>query len=335
MLLNPSILALILVSSVVGALLLLASGFSTQVLRHWDISSGSELQLKLERRTYLIATILVYCFVAELIALLLFVYNAEQLSGRFVGAMCATGVLNVNAWGWPTLFLKIIVFFIGAAWLMLNRVDNKASDYPLVRVKYWLLLLTLPLAVAEWFTQLQFFLNMNADVITSCCGSLFTPEGEGMAAVVAALTPQTALLLMILSAISTVLIGFWVLRLRAGGLVFAVSSAVAFIVALIAIVSLVALYIYEHPHHHCPFCILKSGHGFVGYALYLPLFIATALALSAGAIAPFRRIPSLTQIIQTESHHVIIASMLSMLVFYAVAAVAIMTSNLTMTGVWW
>ncbi len=192
MFLNPSILALLMVSLVVSMLMLLAAGFAMAILRSWDISSGSEQQLKLERRTYLISTLLVFCFVAELVSLLLFVYNAEQLSGRFVGAMCATGVLNANPWGWPTLFLKIGVFFSGAAWLVLNRVDNRAADYPLIRIKYGALLLIFPLVLVEAVVQARFFLGLNPDVITSCCGSLFSPQGQGVAAEVSGIDPARA-----------------------------------------------------------------------------------------------------------------------------------------------
>ena len=120
MLLNPSIMALILVSAVVSFMLLLSTGFSLKIVRHWDIHSGSEQQLQLERGTYLISTLLIFAFIAELVSLLLFIYNAEAMSSQFVGAMCATGVLNINAWGWPTLFLKIAIFFSGAIWLSLN-----------------------------------------------------------------------------------------------------------------------------------------------------------------------------------------------------------------------
>ncbi|MCK7477230.1 MAG: hypothetical protein M0C28_06800 [Candidatus Moduliflexus flocculans] len=63
--------------------------------------------------------------------------------------MCATGVLNVNAFGFPTLLLKSAVFLLAALWLLLNRVDNRGYDYPLVRVKYGLLLVIAPLTVAE------------------------------------------------------------------------------------------------------------------------------------------------------------------------------------------
>ena len=300
-----------------------------------DIRSGSERQLQLERRTYLTSTIIGYCFVTELVALLLFIYNAEQMSSQFVGAMCATGVLNINPYGWPTLYLKIAVFFAGAAWLTLNNIDNRAFDYPLVRIKYLLLLLILPLVLGEMVVQLIYFTEMDPDVITSCCGSLFTPEGQGVAAEISGMEPSAALMALGISGVAALGSGGWYLWKRQGGIAFAATNSVAFMVALVAIVSLIALYIYEHPHHHCPFCILKGGHDFMGYYLYIPLFIAAALALGVGAIAPFRRHPSLEEIIPLFSRRYIIVSLLSLLLFYLVSGYAIISSNLTMMEVWW
>lgn len=335
MLLNPSILALITVSGIVAFMLLLSAFFAQQVMRHWDIMSGSEKQLVLERRTYLITTIVAYCFAAELVALLLFIYNAEQMSSQFVGAMCATGVLNVDPYGWPTLYLKIGIFFFGAAWLMLNKIDNMAFDYPLIRVKYGLLLLIAPLVIIEFIVQIAYFTGMDPDIITSCCGSLFTPEGSGVAAELSGVEPATALIALIASGTAALGSGVWYLIKRKGGIAFAALNSIAYLVALVAIVSCVALYIYEHPHHHCPFCILKGGHDFMGYFLYVPLFIASALALGVGAIAPFSKIPSLQEIIQKESLRYIGISMLFLIGFYVVAAYAILNSNLTMMDVWW
>lgn len=335
MLLNPSILALVIVSTVVTFMTLLAALFGLQVVRHWDLSSGSERQLRLERRTYLISTIVAFAFLTELVSLLLFIYNAEQMSSQFVGAMCATGVLNVNGWGWPALYLKIAVFFAGAVWLILNRIDNRAHDYPLVRVKYGLLLLMLPLMIAEMLVQTSFFLEMDPDIITSCCGTLFTPEGEGVASEISGIEPSTSLILLTLSALVLFVSGAWYLWRGRGALTFAASNLVAFLIALVAIVSCIALYIYEHPHHHCPFCILKGGHGFIGYYLYLPLFMSTALALGVGIITPFQRVPSLAEIISAESRHFIAIALLGMLIFYTVAGYAILSSNLTMMEVWW
>jgi hypothetical protein len=335
MLLNPSIMALVLVSAVVVLMLLMASVFSIRVLRHWDIRSGSERQLALERRTYLISTLLTWVFVSEMVSLLLFVYNAESMSGQFVGAMCATGVLNVNQWGWPTLFLKIAVFFSGAVWLSLNRLDNQGYDYPLIRLKYGLLLLILPLVLAEFLVQLLHFTDMQPNVITSCCGSLFSADAEGVAAEVSGLQPRTAMLLLYGSGIAVLAAGAWYGIRGSGGGVFSLLSLLAFVMALVAIVSFIALYVYEHPHHHCPFCILKSGHGFTGYWLYIPLFIATALALSGGMLGRWKNTPSLSAAVERDRVRHTWWAVLLFGVFYLIGVWLVIRSNLTMAGVWW
>lgn len=338
MLISPAVLALNGVSFTVTLLLLMAAGFGVQVLRHWDITSGSERQLELERRTYLISTLVTWCVAAAVISLLLFVYNAEQMATQFVGAMCATGVLNAHPLGWPTLLLKILVFFAGAAWLMLNRLDNQAPDYPLVRVKYGLLLVLLPLVALEAAVQIRYFLGLNPDVITSCCGSLFTADGEGVAATVSGLDPAWSLVALYGSALLVLgagLVHGWRARSSGSGAGFALSGVLAFVAALAAIVSCVALYIYEHPHHHCPFCILKGGHGFVGYWLYVPLFAATALALGVGLIAPWGRVPSLASAVREDGRRFTALALALFALFYGVATFAILTSNLTMQGVWW
>lgn len=338
MLISPAVLALNGVSFTLTLLLLMAGGFALQVIRHWDIGSGSERQLELERRTYLISTLVTWCFAAAVLSLLLFVYNAEQMSRQFVGAMCATGVLNAHPMGWPTLFLKILIFFAGAAWLMLNRLDNQAPDYPLVRVKYGLLLGLLPLVALESGVQLRYFLGLNPDVITSCCGSLFTAEGAGVAATVSAFDPASSLMAMYGTGVLVLGLGLlhgWRMGSGGSGMAFSLSASLAFAAALAAIVSCVALYIYAHPHHHCPFCILKGGHGFVGYWLYVPLFAATALALGVGLISPWRRVPTLQAAVRADGRRFTALALALFALFYGVATLAILTSSLRMEGVWW
>ena len=109
----------------------------------------------------------------------------------------------------------------------------------------------------------------------------------------------------------------------------------AFGMALVGIVSLVSLYVYEHPQHHCPFCLLKAGHGFAGYWLYIPLFAATALALSAATIGRWRHLPSLADTILSERTRLSWMAIVLFAVFYLIATVLVATSNLTMEGVWW
>lgn len=334
MLLSPPILALILVSLLSSLMLLFSGGYAWKVVRHWNIGSGSEQQLQLERSTYLISTIVAVAFIIELVALLLFIYNAEAMSDQFVGAMCATGVLNINAWGWPTLFLKLAIFATGTAWLTLNYLDNKGFDYPLVKAKYFALLLITPLVCLEAYTQLNYFLQLNPDVITSCCGSLFTPEAEGVAAEVSSMTPRTAMTLLYSTGLATLLAGGLHLWRGSLGLIFSLTGLLTAGVAFIAIISYIAIYVYEHPHHHCPFCLLKSGHDYAGYLLYIPLFLATAMSIAAGITATVRKIPSLSNAVDSDNIRFVRLALISFALFYALASFYVINSNLVLDGVW-
>ncbi|MFZ1643449.1 MAG: hypothetical protein WAV07_18865 [Candidatus Contendobacter sp.] len=328
MLITPAIVALQIIALSVTGTVLLAGGFAWRILRGWDIHSGSELQLRLERRTYLISTLIGFALGAELLSLLLFVHTAESLSSQFVGAMCATGVLNVNAFGFPALLLKIAVFFLAALWLLLNRVDNRGYDYPLVRVKYGLLLLIAPLTVAEGAAQTLYFLGLEPEVITSCCGSLFSADSQGVAAELAGLPPWPTLVLFYVAAAWILVAGLAFLRWLRIGPLFAAGSLLGFGVAIAAIIAFLSLYVYENPNHHCPFCLLKAGYDYVGYALYLPLFTATACGIGAGVIAPFRHIASLQAVIPSEARRLTVLALAGFGLFYALATWLMLRSTL-------
>ncbi len=319
MLITPAMIALQLIALSVIGVILLASSFAWRILRHWDLHSGSELQVRLERQTYLISTLVGFALAAELLSLLLFVHTAENLSSQFVGAMCATGVLNINAFGFPALLLKITVFFLAALWLWLNRVDQQGYDYPLVRVKYGLLLAIAPLTVLEGMAQTRFFLGLEPEVITSCCGSLFSSDGQGVAAELAGWSVRPARALFYAMAGGLFIVGLAFRRWLRLGPLFAAGSILNFGIAIIAIIAFLSLYVYENPQHHCPFCLLKAGYNYVGYALYLPLFAATAAGLSAGLIAPFRQVVSLRGTLPREVRRLTGLALAGFGLFYSVA----------------
>jgi predicted small integral membrane protein len=186
-------------------------------------------------------------------------------------------------------------------WLAINHVDSRARDYPLVRIKYALLLLLAPLLVASGWVELQYFLGLKADVITSCCGSLFSEGSPTLAAEASALPPLPAMWLFYGSLGAAIVVAAW--HGYGGGrsgwsaYALATASAIGFAATIAGILSFVSLYIYEHPNHHCPFCILKPEYGYQGYWLYVPLFGATAAGLAVGAVQPFARIESLRDIV--------------------------------------
>ena len=288
MIFQPAALALLLASSL-NALMLLASGvFALHLLRHWNPASGSERQIALERRTYLVSTLVGLSLLIGLPALALFVHNADAMAPFFTGAMCAVGSLKVNAWGMPALLTMLAGFFLATAWLVMNQLDSLGWDTPQMRGKYRLLLLLAPLALAQAVLLWLYYLNLNPEVITSCCGSLFGPAGEGVASEMAALP---------LAWVQPVFFAGWLLTLVAGtvfirrgrlGRVFGILAGLHLPLALAAVVAFIAPYIYEQPNHHCPFCLLQAEHAYAGWVLYLPLFFGTAAGIGAGLAAAVR-----------------------------------------------
>lgn len=328
MIFQPAIIALLL-ASLTGTLLVTAMvPFSVRVLRFWDTASGSERQLEMERRTYLVSTLLVVVLASELASLVLFVFNADRMSSLFVGAMCAVGTLNVNEFGFPALYLKIAVFFAAGAWLVLNHVDSRGYDYPLVRVKYGALMALAPLMAVAAGVQLAYFLGLRADVIASCCSTLFSGNTQVTSDRLEVLNPGTALGLLAAVLGGVMLLGRRVLASGRGALLYAAASLVAFVVALEAVVAAISVYIYEMPQHHCPFCILKGEYGHVGYALYIPLFAAAALGLGAGVAAPAGRIASLSEATPRILRRCVASSMAGFALFAAVTAGLIWRSHL-------
>ena len=330
MLFQPAIIALLLAAGLAVAMLAGVAPFAVQIIRHWDIHSGSERQLALERRTYLFSTLLTFVMVAQLAALLLFVFNADRLSVMFVGAMCAVGTLNVNDWGFPSLITQMVVFFLAAIWLAINYVDTLARDYPLVRVKYVLLLLLLPFLAGNFWLELQYFVNLKANVITSCCGSMFSEGSKTITAEASSLEPAPALWLFYAGMAAAIAAPLWHRQQggRASGLLTALTSSVGFVAAITGVLSFVSLYIYQHPHHHCPFCILKPEYSYQGYWLYIPLFVATAAGLGAGAMQPFALRPSLAAIVPRVSSRLAGLTAAGFALFTVIATWFILNSNL-------
>jgi hypothetical protein len=329
MLFQPAIIALLLASALATLMVAASVPFAVQVVRRWNLADGSESQLALERRTYLVSTLVKLVLVAELAALVLFVFNADRMASLFTGAMCAVGTLKVDPFGFPALYLKMAVFFLAAAWLSLNHVDTLGWDYPLVRIKYAALLGLAPLLVVSAGVQLAYFLGLRADIITSCCSTLFSGNGVTVTSnSLGALPHGTALAVLGASLAAVAATGGVFLRLGRGGRVHALASVVAVLVGLAVIVSTLSVYVYELPHHHCPFCILKAEYGHVGYALYLPLFIGGACGLGTGIAGWARRFASLGEAAPRAARTLTLWSLGGFAAFALVGLVLMARSNL-------
>lgn len=319
----------LIASSAISCLMFLFAGWkSFLIIRRWDIRSGSELQLQLERATYLISTIIGFVLFFQIISLFLYIATVDHLHNLLAGAMCAAGSLNANGFGYPVLILKTVTCLFGGVWLVINHVDARGYDYPLIRPKYVLLLALAPLVSAETVLQFLYFSNLDAQVITSCCGSLFN-AGTGTLASGLAGLPRVPMEVALTAAIGVIcLIGLRFRITGKGGYLFAVASTLAFVVAIASMISFVSLYVYELPTHHCPFCILHKEYSYVGYPLYAALLGGGISGISVGTLMPASNIPSLAKVLPGILHKLTTITILLYLAFGLAVTLLVLHSAL-------
>jgi hypothetical protein len=332
MIFHPTVMALFAGSILVSFMILYSASYASLILKKWDLQSGSEVQLNLERKTYLISTLLAYAFGFELLSFFLFVFTSDQIHTFFVGAMCAAGSLYANDYGYPTLIVKLLNFLLAGIWLILNYVDNQGYDYPLIKAKSFFLLVLVPLILLETFLQANYFLRLKPNIITSCCGTLFSTDTLILPSELGAFSGIQAKAVFYLTLLLTVGAGSFYFFKGKGAYLFSGASAIAFAVSVVSIFSFVSCYVYELPTHHCPFCILQKEYGYIGYLIYVTLLGGAITGLSVGVLMPFRKMKSLSEILPNFQRRLAMTSSTLFLVFTAIVTVRILLSGLVMEG---
>lgn len=332
MILNPAAVALVGGSWVVGAAAMATAGLGVRIIRRWDLSSTGSRQLAMERQTQLISSVMAYLLLFELVSLFLFIFTADRLHTLFIGAMCAAGSLNVNVFGYPALELKLLNFLLCGIWLVVNHVDRQAQDYPLIRIKYqWLVPLAVMLLLESWLLT-NYFRHMQADVITSCCGSLFSEDTVSVAGAMASLPVKPMMVVFYLGMGLTLRSGVhFLITGRAAGW-FSLFSVASLIVSLLAIVTFISVYIYQLPTHHCPFDILQREYGFIGYPLYLTLLTGGVCGAGVGVIRPFRKHASLTAIIPAVQKKLCLTTMIAYILFIVISGYPMVFTDFRLGG---
>ncbi|MGC2062967.1 MAG: hypothetical protein WA610_08305 [Thermodesulfovibrionales bacterium] len=337
MILHPGILALYTGSFITLLLVFFAASLGIRILLQWDITSSADTQLVLERRTYLISTIVQYGLFFEILSAFLFIYTADDLHNLLVGAMCATGSLNANPYGFPALYARIATLFTAAAWIAINHVDTRAEDYPLTRRKYGLLLCLLPVMLTADVLQLLYFMHIDPDVITSCCGTLFSEGGTGLSSSLASLPAKEMRTAFFVLFAVTALTGTAAVSGKKAPkvlyvLLYSGLSLIFLIVSVAAIISFISLYFYQIPTHHCPFDILQSGYYYVGYLLYASLFAGGFFGIMAGIIVPFGKFRSLAGIIPQIQRRWVVLSVSAFTVFVILSIIPMLMTSFTLEG---
>ena len=272
-LLNNQVLVYLLSEAVLFVLALVAFFVTAGLLRGWDFGSFSQRQFRLERRAYLVMTVISFVLVAKILLLIYFVYAIDALSLLVPGAMCAAGVISANGYGLNLLFVKLVILFVMLLWVALNRYDLEAKSYPIFRAKSWLFVGIFALLTLELWLDISYFIHIDITVPVSCCSALFG-QLEGANPLPFGL--DTRWLLILFYALYAVNILSLLTHQKATALI---ASALFVFVGYYAVVYFFGTYVYELPTHKCPFCMFQRDYYYVGYLIWGTLFVGIYEAL--------------------------------------------------------
>lgn len=283
MIFHPWIIGIIIGDFTIMFLVILGAINAGIINKHWDFEQTNPQQYQLEKKTYLVSAIMNFTMGIQIVLILLFVMAAEEISKVLPGAMCATGTLAANDYGFPLLFLKMLLGFLSFFWLMINFIDNQMENYPLIKEKYQSLIILTPLFLLQPMLTYLFVSNLDPSVITSCCGVVFNEQQVTIGGFLAELDPLVLL---------ATLVGFYLLICIKNNFYFKTNGwrrlpyldillwICTLILGLAAIINFTSIYIYELPTHRCPFCLLQAEYYYIGIPIYISLFFSVATGIS-------------------------------------------------------
>ncbi len=270
MFIMPEIIAIDILNLLFFIFASIAFVMSIGIVFGYDKNATTPKQYTLEKQSYLASTIIKYIFIIKVPLFLFFIFVLDKLSFVIPGAMCGAGVINSNDFGIALILLKIVNIYLFAYWIVLDAQDMSKENQPYMREKFILFLLLFLLLVIEIALESDFFYSIDIKKIVNCCGAIFsTTEGSYLSEVLS-LSPAILLTLFYGTFILMVVMRFFQQKY-----LFSVLNILFVIISLISLISFFGTYIYELPSHHCPFCMLQSDYHYIGYVLYLFLFLGT------------------------------------------------------------
>ena len=263
--LSNSVIAFLFIESILLLLFLYALYPTIEILKNWNFDSTEPLQYKLEKKNYLVATILFFVILIKIVLFIFFISSLDGLSNIVPGAMCAAGIIGANEYGNILLFLKIFLIFIFGIWLIIDKLDLVAKNYPYVKIKYTIFLFLFVILSIEYTLDILYFSNISLETPVLCCSIVFGTS-EAINGLPFGLNTNLLLILFYL---------FFILiitnNLAKNTLLSFISNFIFLFVGYFSLTYFFGTYIYELPTHKCPFCMLQAEYNYIGYILWSSL----------------------------------------------------------------
>ncbi len=279
MLLTPEVLTINILNLLFLIFASIAFYYSVKIVLKYDFDATTTLQYNLEKQSYLVAIIIKFIFYIKVLLFVFFIFTLDNISNILPGAMCGAGVVNATGYGTYLLILKIINLYIFAYWLVLNNEDMKSEKQIYLKLKFKVYIFAYFLLMLEIGLESMMFFSIDTKSVVDCCGAIFsTTDGTYMAHL---LNINPIVLLSSFYAVFVFIIIAYIIKNR---YLFSLMNLLFAIIALVSLIAFFGTYIYELPTHHCPFCLLQKDYSYVGYFLYIFLFIGTFYGIVLGLI---------------------------------------------------
>lgn len=275
--LTPGIVINLTLDTVFTIFLTIAFFISVEVVFRWDFTKSEQKQFLLQKRLYLVSTITKYILSVKILLFLYFAFTLDHLSSVINGAMCAVGVVEASSYGIYLMVVKLLNLYIFGFWIVLNNADYKHPYLPYAKLKSLFFLLLYFCFVSETVLEYLYFFDIDPQSLVSCCSSVFSATSQSRVATYLSL-PTYAMYGSFYAVFFFLVFAFFFNFSR----IYAVLNALFIPAALLSLIGYFGTYIYELPTHHCPFCMLQSDYGYIGYLLYITLFLGTFFGILAG-----------------------------------------------------
>lgn len=278
------IIAQLLAQSCCFFLILLILPTIFKIIKKWTISSTDETQINLERRTFLVGAVLELVLLFQIFSLIAFLVTInEHIPSLLRGAMCATGALEANQYGYPLLYFKIGSLFVYSSFLFLHFLDKKEPTYPLTPQKYYLVFPAFVCVSIELVLMVLYFWNINPDLIATCCSvNFFSQEVNATNFLNSSSFLNEGIIVWIFTGISLgvyLIFNLIVKKSHSKSKKNLFSTLLLFLNGILYIVLSVYVlkfffvkYIYGLPSHLCLFDIFFQKYNYIGYFIFFNLF---------------------------------------------------------------
>lgn len=240
------------------------------ILKYWNFHASTTFQYALEKRNYLVNTIINFTVIVKIVLFVFFVKSLDDLSPLVPGAMCASGVIGANQYGNILLLYKIFTLFLLGVWMMINRLDLQTKTFDYLKRKYYLFAVIFVLVCIEFILELFYFVNIPLTTPVFCCSVVFVVENLPFGLEIVDIVKIFYLLFL-----SIVIANYF----QNSSLSFILNIIFLFL-AYYSVTYFFGTYVYEEPNHKCPFCFLQKEYYYVGYLIWSTLFAGVFLGIS-------------------------------------------------------